>query len=59
MGSRENLTEVLAHARAPRVISAVPESQMVIFGPKNPTYTITCSPTSMRLLPQLHSEMAE
>ncbi len=41
METRENLTEVLrTHARL-AMISAVPESQMMIFSPKNPLYTIT------------------
>src|SRR4029077_7197483 len=39
MGTRENLTEELrTHARS-AMINAVPESQMVIFSPKNPQYT--------------------
>jgi thiol:disulfide interchange protein DsbC len=41
MQSRENLTEAAAHARAPGDDRAVPESEMLIFSPPNPKYTIT------------------
>jgi thiol:disulfide interchange protein DsbC len=60
MGSRENLTEVQrTHARV-AMISAVPESQMLIFGPKNPQYTITVfTDVDCAYCRKLHSEMAE
>jgi thiol:disulfide interchange protein DsbC len=60
MATRENLTEVLrTHARL-AMISAVPESQMVIFSPKNPQYTITVfTDVDCGYCRQLHSEMAE
>jgi thiol:disulfide interchange protein DsbC len=60
MDSRENLTEVLrTHARL-AMISAVPESQMLIFGPKNPLYTITVfTDVDCAYCRKLHSEMAE
>jgi thiol:disulfide interchange protein DsbC len=60
MGTRENLTEVQrTHARL-ALISAVPESQMVIFGPKNPQYTITVfTDVDCGYCRKLHSEMAE
>src|SRR6202140_797869 len=41
MDSRENLTEVLRARARLAMISAIPESQMVIFSPKTPLYTIT------------------
>jgi thiol:disulfide interchange protein DsbC len=60
MGSRENLTEVLRTRARLALISAVPESQMVIFGPKNPTYTITVfTDVDCAYCRKLHSEMAE
>ena len=60
MDSRENLTEVLrTHARQ-SMISAVPESQMVIFAPKNPQYTITVfTDVDCAYCRKLHSEIAE
>jgi len=42
------------------LISAVPESQMMIFGPKNPLYTITVfTDVDCGYCRKLHSEMAE
>ena len=42
------------------MISAVPESQMVIFSPKNPLYTITVfTDVDCQYCRKLHSEMAE
>src|ERR1700676_1862665 len=41
MDSRENLTEELLSRARLGLISAVPESQMVIFSPKNPLSPIT------------------
>jgi thiol:disulfide interchange protein DsbC len=60
MDSRENLTEVQrTHARL-AMIGAVPESQMLIFGPKNPQYTITVfTDVDCAYCRKLHSEMAE
>jgi thiol:disulfide interchange protein DsbC len=60
MDSRENLTEaVRARARA-ALINAVPESQMLIFSPQNPRYTITVfTDVDCAYCRKLHSEMAE
>lgn len=60
MATRTNLTEVLrAKARA-AMIGAVPESQMVIFSPKNPLYTITVfTDVDCAYCRKLHSEIAE
>ncbi|MEP6884497.1 MAG: DsbC family protein [Gammaproteobacteria bacterium] len=60
MDTRENLTEELrTHARL-ALINAVPESQMLIFGPKNPQYTITVfTDVDCAYCRQLHSEMSE
>jgi len=60
MDSRENLTEVLRARARLGLISAVPESQMVIFSPKNPLYTITVfTDVDCAYCRKLHSEIAE
>jgi thiol:disulfide interchange protein DsbC len=60
MKSRDNLTEALrTHARV-ALISAVPESEMLIFSPANPKYTITVfTDVDCQYCRKLHSEMAE
>jgi thiol:disulfide interchange protein DsbC len=60
MDSRENLTEAQRTRARVAMISAVPESQMVIFGPSNPLYTITVfTDVDCAYCRKLHSEMAE
>jgi thiol:disulfide interchange protein DsbC len=60
MDSRENLTEVLRARARIAMISAVPESQMLIFSPKNPLYTITVfTDVDCAYCRKLHSEIAE
>jgi thiol:disulfide interchange protein DsbC len=60
MDSRENLTEVVRARARLAMISAVPESQMVIFAPKNPLYTITVfTDVDCGYCRKLHSEIAE
>ena len=60
MHSHENLTEaVRTHARV-TLLSAVPESQMLIFSPPNPKYTITVfTDVDCQYCRKLHSEIAE
>jgi thiol:disulfide interchange protein DsbC len=60
MKSRDNLTEELrTHARV-ALIGAVPESEMMIFSPANPKYTITVfTDVDCAYCRKLHSEMAE
>jgi len=60
MSTRENLTEAIrSHARL-ALINAVPESQMLIFSPKNPQYTITVfTDVDCQYCRKLHSDMAE
>jgi thiol:disulfide interchange protein DsbC len=60
MKSRDNLTEVLrSHARV-ALIGAVPESEMLIFSPANPKYTITVfTDVDCAYCRKLHSQMAE
>jgi thiol:disulfide interchange protein DsbC len=60
MDSRENLTEAVRARARLAMISAVPESQMVIFSPKNPLYTITVfTDVDCAYCRKLHSEIAE
>jgi thiol:disulfide interchange protein DsbC len=58
--TRDNLTEQLRmHARM-QMIAAVPESEMLIFSPPNPKYTITVfTDVDCQYCRKLHSEMAE
>src|ERR1700733_12572688 len=60
MKSRDNLTEALrTHARV-AMINALPESEMVIFSPPNPKYTITVfTDVDCAYCRKLHSQMAE
>ena len=60
MGSRQNLTEDRRTQARLAMISAVPETQMVIFAPKNPQYTITVfTDVDCAYCRKLHSEIAE
>jgi thiol:disulfide interchange protein DsbC len=60
MGTRENLTEALRTRARVALISAVPESEMVIFSPKNPQYTITVfTDVDCAYCRKLHSEIAD
>ena len=60
MDSRENLTEAQRTRARVAMIGAIPESQMLIFGPKNPQYTITVfTDVDCAYCRKLHSEMAE
>jgi thiol:disulfide interchange protein DsbC len=60
MKSRENLTEALrTHARV-ALISSVPESEMLIFSPANPKYTITVfTDVDCQYCRKMHSQIAE
>jgi thiol:disulfide interchange protein DsbC len=60
MESRANLTEDMrAHARV-ALIGAVPESEMLIFSPPNPKYTITVfTDVDCAYCRKLHGDMAE
>jgi thiol:disulfide interchange protein DsbC len=60
MHSRENLTEALRTRARVEMIAAVPESEMLIFSPPNPKYTITVfTDVDCQYCRKLHSEMAE
>ena len=60
MTTRENLTEDRRTKVRAAMINAVPESQMLVFGPKNPQYTITVfTDVDCQYCRKLHSQMAE
>jgi thiol:disulfide interchange protein DsbC len=60
MDTRANLTEALRTRARVALISAVPESEMLIFSPENPRYTITVfTDIDCPYCRKLHSEMAE
>jgi thiol:disulfide interchange protein DsbC len=60
MATRENLTEQLRTKARAAMINAVPESQMLIFSPKNPLYTITVfTDVDCQYCRKLHSQIAE
>jgi thiol:disulfide interchange protein DsbC len=60
MATRANLTEALRSRARLALISAVPESEMVIFSPKNPLYTITVfTDVDCQYCRKLHSDMQE
>jgi thiol:disulfide interchange protein DsbC len=60
MKTRENLSEETRTRARVAMIGAVPESQMLIFSPKNPLYTITVfTDVDCQYCRKLHSEMAE
>jgi thiol:disulfide interchange protein DsbC len=60
MHSRDNLTEALRTRARVALINAVPESEMLIFSPPNPKYTITVfTDVDCAYCRKLHSEMAE
>jgi thiol:disulfide interchange protein DsbC len=60
MDTRENLTEsVRTHARV-ALLAALPESQMIIFSPPNPRYTITVfTDVDCAYCRKLHSQIGE
>ena len=60
MATRANLTEGLRARARVALINAIPETQMLIFSPKNPLYTITVfTDVDCQYCRKLHSEMAE
>jgi thiol:disulfide interchange protein DsbC len=60
MKSRDNLTETQRARARVAMIGAVPESEMLIFSPPNPKYTITVfTDVDCAYCRKLHSQMAE
>jgi thiol:disulfide interchange protein DsbC len=60
MGSNDNLTEKTRRVERQKVISGVAESQMVVFAPKDPKYTVTVfTDVDCTYCRKLHSQMAD
>ena len=60
MATRQNLSEMHRAQARVALIGAVPESQMVIFSPDNPRYTITVfTDVDCQFCRKLHSEIGE
>jgi thiol:disulfide interchange protein DsbC len=60
MATRQNLSEIRRAQARVALIGAVPESQMVIFSPDNPRYTITVfTDVDCQFCRKLHSEIGE
>jgi thiol:disulfide interchange protein DsbC len=60
MATRQNLSETRRAQERVALIAALPESQMVIFSPDNPRYTITVfTDVDCQYCRKLHSEIAE
>jgi thiol:disulfide interchange protein DsbC len=60
MKSRDNLTEALRTRARIALINSIPESEMMIFSPPNPKYTITVfTDVDCAYCRKLHSQMAE
>jgi len=60
MNTRQNLTEEHRARARVALINAIPESQMLVFSPKNPQYTITVfTDVDCQYCRKLHSQIAE
>jgi thiol:disulfide interchange protein DsbC len=60
IASDKNLTDAHRRELRSRILAAVPESQMLIFGPKDPKYTITVfTDVDCAFCRKLHSQIGE
>jgi thiol:disulfide interchange protein DsbC len=60
IASKDNLTEKTRRLERVKLIGAVPESQMVVFAPKDPKYTVTVfTDVDCGYCRKLHSQMAD
>jgi thiol:disulfide interchange protein DsbC len=60
INSNDNLTEVKRRNARLSLLSAVPESEMLVFSPQNPKYTVTVfTDVDCGYCRKLHSQMAE
>jgi thiol:disulfide interchange protein DsbC len=58
--NNDNITESRRRAIRAQLISAVPESEMLVFGPQNPKYTVTVfTDVDCAYCRQLHSQIAD
>jgi thiol:disulfide interchange protein DsbC len=60
IASKDNLTEKTRRAERAKLIGGVPESQMVVFAPKDPKYTVTVfTDVDCGYCRKLHSQIAD
>jgi thiol:disulfide interchange protein DsbC len=60
LGTDKNLTENTRRAERTKLLASVPESQMVVFSPKDPKYTVSVfTDVDCTYCRKLHSQMAE
>lgn len=60
VASNDNLTEKTRRAERSRLIASLPESQMVVFAPKDPKYTVTVfTDIDCGYCRKLHSQIAD
>ena len=60
LGSDKNLTENTRRAERTKLLASVPESQMVVFSPKDPKYTISVfTDVDCTYCRKLHSQIAD
>lgn len=60
VASNDNLTEKTRRAERVKLLAGLPESQLVVFGPKDPKYTVTVfTDVDCGYCRKLHSQMAE
>src|SRR5689334_7041256 len=60
LGTNKNLTETTRRAERTKLLASVPESQMVVFSPKDPKYTVSVfTDVDCTYCRKLHSQIAE
>src|SRR6266700_6767948 len=60
LASSDNLTETRRRDLRAKLIGSIPESEMVVFGPRDPKYTVTVfTDVDCAYCRQLHSQIAE
>lgn len=60
LGTNDNLTEARRRELRAKALAAFPESEMLVFGPKDPKYTVTVfTDVDCPYCRKLHSQMAE
>jgi thiol:disulfide interchange protein DsbC len=60
LANKENLTEDVRRDVRAKLIASIPESEMVIFGPSNPKYTVTVfTDVDCAYCRELHSQIAD
>jgi thiol:disulfide interchange protein DsbC len=60
LAKNDNLTEARRRGARAKLIGAIPESEMVVFGPRDPKYTVTVfTDVDCAYCRQLHSQIAD